>query len=439
MSRHRADDDARAPWQEGTREALAAAGLDLTWTRDLVLRTLSEDLGPLWRDVTTFATIPADQTSVAQIVARAPGTVAGLPLLPVVLAEAAARLSAAVPTADLRVDDGSWVETGDVIAIVTGSTRVILVAERSVLNLIGRAGGIATHTRQWTTALQGTGARVLDTRKTTPGLRALEKYAVRTGGGTNKRMGLYDVAMIKDNHKVAAGSLTAAYQSVHKTFPDVEIQVEVVSPDEAEEAVSAGARFLLCDNMSTELLAETVRRARAATPEPVELEATGGLTVDRARAYAETGVQYLSVGALTHSSSTLDIALDLLAGQAGDPGQAGAAGQRHVTSFTEVWEQVSAEETTGGPALGEGPVTAGEAVVLEPAPSLDPASSVEASADSTEVYQGSDQGSDQETDAAEPSGAVDLTSVEPEASDRPAHEGDGGSDAEPGVSAAPNP
>ncbi|MGL5929341.1 MAG: nicotinate-nucleotide diphosphorylase, partial [Dermatophilaceae bacterium] len=161
--------------------------------------------------------------------------------------------------------------------------------------------------------LSGTGATVLDTRKTTPGLRALEKYAVRCGGGTNKRMGLYDVAMVKDNHKLAAGGLTEAWRAIRSTYPEVDIQVEVTTVDEALEAVAAGARFLLCDNMSTPLLRETVEAVRA-TGEQVELEATGGLTLDVAREYAETGVDYLSVGALTHSSPIVDIALDLIAG-----------------------------------------------------------------------------------------------------------------------------
>jgi nicotinate-nucleotide pyrophosphorylase (carboxylating) len=148
---------------------------------------------------------------------------------------------------------------------------------------------------------------VLDTRKTTPGLRVLDKYAVRAGGGTNKRMGLYDVAMIKDNHKVAAGGLTAAYRRVRAQFPDVPVQVEVTTVDEAVEAVDAGATFLLCDNMTVQRLRDVV----AAVGGRAELEATGGLTLDRAVEYAATGVDYLSVGALTHSSPILDIALDL--------------------------------------------------------------------------------------------------------------------------------
>ncbi len=200
---------------------------------------------------------------------------------------------------------------GDVVATLEGSTQVTLVGERTMLNLVCRLSGIATHTREWAARLEGTGAVVLDTRKTTPGLRALEKYAVRAGGGTNKRMGLYDVAMIKDNHKLAAGSLSAAYAAVRRAFPEVPVQVEVTTTQEALEAVAVGARFLLCDNMSVELLRATVEAVRA-TGEDVELEATGGLTLDVARDYALTGVDYLSVGGLTHSSPILDLALDLV-------------------------------------------------------------------------------------------------------------------------------
>jgi nicotinate-nucleotide pyrophosphorylase (carboxylating) len=182
-----------------------------------------------------------------------------------------------------------------------------LTAERTALNLLCRMSGVATHTRAWADALAGTEARVLDTRKTTPGLRILEKYAVRAGGGTNKRMGLYDVAMIKDNHKIAAGGLTNAIRLVRERFPDVPVQVEATTLAEADEAVGAGATFLLLDNMAPELLREVV----AAVGDRAELEATGGLTLDKVRAVAETGVDYLSVGALTHSSPILDIALDL--------------------------------------------------------------------------------------------------------------------------------
>jgi len=273
---------------------------------------LDEDLGGFpGLDVTSAATIPATQRSTAHIVARADGVVAGIPLISLVFRAVTARLGSTEVDVELLRQDGEAVSKGDIIGILRGSTRATLVGERTMLNLISRLSGIATHTRQWADALEGTGAMVLDTRKTTPGLRALEKYAVRCGGGTNKRMGLYDVAMIKDNHKLAAGSVSAAFEAVHSHYPDVDIQVEVTTKAEALEAVVAGARFLLCDNMSVGLLRTTVEAVRG-TGQGVEIEATGGLTLEVARAYAETGVDFLSVGGLTHSSPILDIALDLV-------------------------------------------------------------------------------------------------------------------------------
>jgi nicotinate-nucleotide pyrophosphorylase (carboxylating) len=271
--------------------------------RDIVKRALDEDLGPDRIDVTSVATIPADQTDTGDLVARADGVVAGLPVAEEVFAQA----SAGTVRFAAKVADGDRVTRGDVLATVDGPTRALLTAERTALNLLCRMSGVATHTRAWVDALDGTGTQVLDTRKTTPGLRILEKYAVRAGGGTNKRMGLYDVAMIKDNHKLAAGSITAAYRRVRAAFPDIPVQVEVTTVGEAVEAVVAGADFLLCDNMQPDMLWQVV----AAVAGRAELEATGGLTLDRAREYAETGVDYLSVGALTHSSPILDIALDL--------------------------------------------------------------------------------------------------------------------------------
>ena len=262
---------------------------------------LDEDLGPQHLDVTTLATIPADQVRSAEIVARANGVVAGLPAVPLVFDEVSAFVGTGAVETELLVADGDQVDRGDVVARVRGPLRTVLIAERTLLNVVCRLSGIATHTRRWADALEGTGAMVLDTRKTTPGMRQLEKYAVRAGGGTNKRMGLYDVAMIKDNHKLAAGSVAAAYAAVRATFPDVDVQVEVTTVDEALEAYAAGARFVMCDNMSVELLADTVRVLRD-QPEDVEIEATGGLTLEVARAYALTGVDYLSVGGLTHSS-----------------------------------------------------------------------------------------------------------------------------------------
>ena len=300
-------------WPVGTVEELEAADLSPEWVGAMVSYVVSEDLGGNpGRDVTTQATIPVEQRRTVHVVARADGVLAGLPLVPVVLADVARRLQVDVPVLEPLVRDGTAVVRGDVLARITGSTQVLLMAERTLLNLVCRASGVATHTRRWVEALEGTGAMVLDTRKTTPGLRALEKYAVRAGGGTNKRMGLYDVAMVKDNHKLAAGSLTAAVAAVRSTFPDVPVQVEVTTVEEAVEAVGAGARFLLCDNFDASTLADAVKAARAATDERLEIEATGGLTLEVAAEYARTGVDYLSVGGLTHSSPVLDLALDVV-------------------------------------------------------------------------------------------------------------------------------
>ncbi|HYN30143.1 MAG TPA: carboxylating nicotinate-nucleotide diphosphorylase [Dermatophilaceae bacterium] len=271
---------------------------------------LDEDLGPDGVDVTTAATIPADQRCSAVVVARADGVLAGVPAVALTLAAVADRLGCPAPAVEVLRHDGKAVARGDVVARVTGVTQVTLVAERTLLNVLSRLSGVATHTARWADELEGSGAMVLDTRKTTPGLRALEKYAVRCGGGTNKRMGLYDVAMVKDNHKLAAGGITAAYEAIRGRFPDVPVQVEVTTTEEALEAVAAGARFLLCDNMPLDLLFATVATVRD-TGEAVEVEATGGLTLEVAAAYADTGVDYLSVGALTHSSPVLDLALDL--------------------------------------------------------------------------------------------------------------------------------
>ena len=286
-----------------TVETLWAAGLDPAAVEEIVRRALAEDLGPQRLDVTSVATIPADRTDVADLVARDSGVVAGLPVAAVVFDVASDRTL----RVDVRAHDGARVARGEVLATVAGPTRAMLSAERTALNLLCRMSGVATHTRAWADAVAGTGAAVLDTRKTTPGLRILDKYAVRAGGGTNKRMGLYDVAMVKDNHTLAAGGVTAALERVRAAFPDVPVQVEVDTVAEAVAAVEAGATFLLCDNMPPAVLREVV----AAVAGRAELEATGGLTLARAREYAETGVDFLSVGALTHSSPILDIALDL--------------------------------------------------------------------------------------------------------------------------------
>lgn len=290
--------------RRSTVDRLEAAGLDLLDVTRIVRNTLAEDLGgPNGVDVTSVATIDEKAVSTADIVARAPGVVAGLPIAAMVF-EATSNTAAEFAYV---VEEGTEVTPGTILGTVTGPTRAILTGERSALNLLCRMSGVATHTRAWARTLHGFKATVLDTRKTTPGLRLLEKYAVRAGGGENKRMGLYDVAMIKDNHKLAAGSITAAFQRVRKAFPDVRVQVEVTTVGEALEAVKAGADFLLCDNMDTQTLTKVV----VAVGGRAELEATGNLTLPNAVAYAKTGVDYLSVGALTHSSPIVDIALDL--------------------------------------------------------------------------------------------------------------------------------
>ncbi|MEU7934621.1 carboxylating nicotinate-nucleotide diphosphorylase [Micromonospora echinofusca] len=296
---------------ESTERALRDAGLDPAQVRRVIEGALAEDLGPELLDVTSVATIPAEQTDTADLVARADGVVAGLAVAAAVF-ELVGEATDAGRTVEVSVvaHDGARVARGDVLATVAGPTRLLLTAERTALNLLCRMSGVATHTRAWADALAGTKAMVLDTRKTTPGLRALEKYAVRAGGGTNKRMGLHDVAMIKDNHKFAAGGITAAFRRVRETFPEVPVQVEVDTVAEALEAVEAGADFLLLDNMTPEMLTEVV----ASVGDRAELEATGGLTLDVAARYAATGVDFLSVGALTHSSPILDIAMDLRTG-----------------------------------------------------------------------------------------------------------------------------
>ncbi len=304
---------AATSWPDGIVNSLNAVGLSPEWAGALVSYVLSEDLGGNpGRDVTTNSIISTGARSVVNVVARGEGVLAGAPLIAVVLAEVSSRFGQPAPAVDLRLNDGAHVKAGDVIAVMSGSTRVLLTGERTLLNLLCRASGVATATNAWANALAGTNVKVLDTRKTTPGLRALEKYAVRVGGGVNKRMGLYDVAMIKDNHKLAAGSVSAAYAKVKALFPNVPVQVEVTNSEEAVEAVDAGSRYLMLDNMSVSDMKAAVQAARKATDEPLEIEATGGLSLARAREYAWTGVDYLSVGALTHSSPILDIAVDLV-------------------------------------------------------------------------------------------------------------------------------
>jgi nicotinate-nucleotide pyrophosphorylase (carboxylating) len=310
VSRHRADGP-RAPWQEGTREALAAVGLEPHWVRDLVVRALSEDLGPGWVDVTTAATVPVDDDRRAEVVAGQDGVVAGLLLWPVVLAEAAARLDLAVPTADLRVRDGARVRPGDVLADLRGATRVLLVAERTALNLIRHLSGVATHAASWVTALTGTGARLLDTRCTTPGLRPLERYAVRCGGGTNGRAGLYDAAHVTVDHAAAAGSVGGALDAVRRRLPGALVQVDVRTALQGVEAVHAGARFVVCDELGFDQLPSAVTQIRAATPERVEIACSGRYALVQAGQVARAGVDHVYVDTLVEEATALAIGLTL--------------------------------------------------------------------------------------------------------------------------------
>jgi nicotinate-nucleotide pyrophosphorylase (carboxylating) len=285
-----------------TTQALTAAGLDPLGVERLVRTALDEDLdGGV--DVTSLATVPFDQEGVADFVARAPGVVAGLPVVRAVL-EIVSDDSVVITE---PVTDGAEIGTGTVLLSARALVRALLTAERTALNVLCHLSGVATSTARWVAAIDGTRARILDTRKTNPGLRALEKYAVRCGGGTNKRMGLYDAALIKDNHVLAAGGVSAAFRAVRQLFPDVEVQVECDNLDQVREAIDVGASFLLLDNMSLDEMRASVDIVAGRA----ELEATGGLTLDRARAVAETGVDYLSVGGLTHSAPVLDIGVDL--------------------------------------------------------------------------------------------------------------------------------
>jgi nicotinate-nucleotide pyrophosphorylase (carboxylating) len=286
-----------------TRGLLVAVGLDPEYVDDLCVRALAEDSGG-GIDLTSAATVPFDTEGTATFVPRAAGVVAGLPLV-VAMMQAAADNDLKV---ELVARDGDRVVAGQPLLRVTGSVRTLLTAERPALNLLCHLSGIATLTSRWVAAVAGTGAVIRDTRKTTPGLRVLEKYAVRCGGGTNHRMSLSDEALIKDNHVVAAGGVAPAYRAVRGMFPDLPVQVECDTVEQVQQAVDAGATLLLLDNMEPGRLRAAVAIARAAGS---RTEASGGLSLDTAAAVASTGVDFLAVGALTHSAAVLDIGLDL--------------------------------------------------------------------------------------------------------------------------------
>jgi nicotinate-nucleotide pyrophosphorylase (carboxylating) len=280
-----------------------ALGLDGDRLIKFAEATLTEDLGG-GVDATSVATIPNDQISVANFVSRSVGVVAGI-----VMAKAVLAIACMGEVEFVReVSEGSLVEVGSLILVARGKSRGLLLAERSALNFLGHLSGIATLTSRWVAAVEGTGATIRDTRKTTPGLRDLEKFAVRMGGGTNYRFSLSDAAMIKDNHVLAAGGIKAAFESVQEKFPTLPIEVEVDRFEQISEALEVGAELILLDNMSV----EDDRKAVKYVAGRARLEASGGINIDTARAYAQTGVDYLAVGALTHSASNLDIGLDLI-------------------------------------------------------------------------------------------------------------------------------
>jgi nicotinate-nucleotide pyrophosphorylase len=243
----------------------------------------------------------------AVLVARQPGVVAGLPAVDLVLAEVSARLRLGPAAFRTEVADGAPVAAGAVLGHLAGPARTLLAAERTLLNLLGHLSGVATLTAAFVAAVAGTGAVVRDTRKTTPGLRQLEKYAVRCGGGVNHRMGLYDALLVKDNHIRAAGGLRRAVEAARAAGPALPLEVEVETLEEVADALDLGCDLLLLDNMELAAMAEAVRLAGAAR---ARTEASGGITLATARAVAETGVDFLAVGALTHSAPSLDVALD---------------------------------------------------------------------------------------------------------------------------------
>jgi nicotinate-nucleotide pyrophosphorylase (carboxylating) len=270
--------------------------------RDLIKRALAEDLQG-GQDITSVATVSGDEKIVADFTARKSGVVAGIDMARAVLEE--------VGLTDIAVlvKDGASVKSGEVLMTVRGDTRAILLAERTALNFLGHLSGIATLTRTWVDAVAGTNCIIRDTRKTTPGMRLLEKYAVRMGGGTNHRMSLSDAALIKDNHIAAAGGVAQAFSKVREKFPTSEIEIEVDTLDQLREVLPLKPDLVLLDNMSPAQCTEAVSIVAGAT----KLEASGGITLDNAKAYALTGVQFLAIGALTHSAPVFDIGLDLRA------------------------------------------------------------------------------------------------------------------------------
>lgn len=282
------------------------AALDREELLTLIRTALDEDLryGP---DVTTVATVPADAVSKASVVSRQVGTVAGLDAGLLVLDEV---IGAGNYTVTDRVADGTRVEPGTAVLSIEAPTRGLLTAERTMLNLVCHLSGIATATAAWVDEVEGTHCKIRDSRKTLPGLRALQKYAVRVGGGVNHRMGLGDAALIKDNHVVAAGSVVAALRAVRELAPDIACEVEVDSLEQLDAVLAENVELVLLDNFPLWQTQAAVQRRDAAAP-ATKLESSGGLSIEQAADYARTGVDYLAIGALTHSVRVLDLGLDM--------------------------------------------------------------------------------------------------------------------------------
>lgn len=284
---------------------LEVAGIDSTELQRLVDLSLAEDLrfGP---DVTSEATIPVGQEAEGEVVARQPGIVCGVTVALVVLE------AVQFPRSGVTIihEDGDAVEAGDAVLHLSGPLRPLLLAERTLLNFMTHMSGIATATNSWVRALEGTSCAVRDTRKTTPGLRQIEKYSVRRGGGTNHRMGLGDAALIKDNHIAAAGGITRAVTAIRSANPDISLEVECDTLEQVREAISIQCSLILLDNMDVDTIRAAVEIARRSPA--VRVEASGGMTLENARAVARAGVDYIAVGSLTHSAASLDLGLDIV-------------------------------------------------------------------------------------------------------------------------------
>jgi nicotinate-nucleotide pyrophosphorylase (carboxylating) len=285
---------------------MALSDNELAEARATIARALDEDLryGP---DVTTLATVPADAKTTASMVTREAGVAAGVDIAILVLD---AVLGADEYRIVRRVEDGTRLEPADALLTVEARTCDLLTAERTMLNLVCHLSGIATTTAQWVVAVEGTRAAIRDTRKTLPGLRLLQKYAVRVGGGVNHRMGLGDAALIKDNHVAAAGGVLAALHAVRSAAPDLPCEVEVDSLEQLDEILGESVELVLLDNFPVWQTQIAVQRRDARSP-GTKLESSGGLSLDTAAEYAGTGVDFLAVGALTHSVRVLDVGLDV--------------------------------------------------------------------------------------------------------------------------------